>query len=85
MQLTKYTRTLKFHVGLIIGLHVAFISYLVPFIGLFIFYMFLIISMLVTLALIGWELDKWSQMQTPEEIWEVYLCRQQALLDANKV
>ena len=85
MQLTKYTRVLKFHVGLIIGLHVAFISYLVPFIGLFIFYMFLIISMLVTLALIGWELDKWSQMQTPEEMWEVYLCQQQALLDANKV
>ena len=85
MQLTKYTRVLKFHVGLIIGLHVAFISYLVPFIGLFIFYMFLLISMLVTLALIGWELDKWSQIQTPEEMWEIYLCQQQALLDANKV
>lgn len=85
MQLTKYTRVLKFHVGLIIGLHVALISYLIPFIGLFIFYMFLLLSMLVTLALIGWELDKWSQMQTPEELWEVYLCQQQALLDANKV
>ena len=85
MQLTKYTRVLKFHVGLIIGLHVALISYFVPFIGLFIFYMFLLLSMLVTLALIGWELDKWSQMQTPEELWEVYLCQQRAFLEANKV
>lgn len=85
MQLTKYTRVLKFHVGLITGLHVALISYFVPFIGLFIFYMFLLLSMLVMLAMIAWELDKWSQMQTPEEMWEVYLCQQQALLDANKV
>lgn len=85
MQLTKYTRTLKFHVGLIIGLHVALISYFIPIIGSFILYTFLMFAMLGVLFVWAWEMDKWSRMQTPEEMWEIYLCQQQALLDANKV
>jgi len=42
-------------------------------------------AMLGVLFLWAWEMDKWSKIQTPEEMWEIYLSQQQALLDANKV
>ena len=64
MQLTKYTRVLKFHVGLIIGLLGAIIVFE------HFYHNFECVH---------------SKIQTPEEMWEVYLCQQQALLDANKV